>query len=203
MILERDMAAGFAQPAIIDFKLGDRSWVIGAPAMIAARRAAKMAEGLCPRLYFRVRAALWRGESGDFERISGTPVCVVGRTFGNTCGMEQLKALFRDFFRFEGMIPVFIEKLIRLKRALGELRKALDTRFYSSSVVVVYDNADPEKCDLRMLDFEKSQMDVGKVALEMGEPIEQCEDHVIEAVENLTAMLAELIDARCGLKDCD
>jgi hypothetical protein len=187
------MAAGFAQPAIIDFKLGDRSWMIGDPASTAARRAGKMAGGLCPRLYFRVRAALWRGESPAFERLAGTSVSFVSRVFGNTCTIEQLRLVFQDFFRFHGMVTTFIEKLERLKTAVCDLRAAFDTRFYSSSVVVVYDSANPERYDLRMLDFEKSYMYTTKVAQEFNEPIEKCEDHVAEAIENIRAMLVELL----------
>jgi hypothetical protein len=195
MILQRDMAAGYSQPAIIDFKLGDRSWSIGASATKAARRSARMAQGLCPRLYFRVRAALWRGEDEQFEKVPGTAISFVARTFGNTCAMEQLMALFADFFRFPQMVPVFVEKLKRLKRALSDLREALDTRFYSSSIVIVYDTANPAKCDLRMLDFEKSYIHAQQTAREVGEPVEQCEDHVIEGVKNLKALIARLAGA--------
>jgi hypothetical protein len=193
MLLQRDIAAGYSQPAIIDFKLGDRSWVIGADPKTASRRAAKMAGGICPKLFFRIRAAIWRGKSDQFERISGTSVSFVARTFGNTCTMEQLNSLFVDFFRFPQMIPLFVEKLKRLKIALCDLRNAFDTRFYSSSVVIVYDNANPSKCDLRMLDFEKSYVHAAKIAQKFGEPIENCEDHVIEGIENLKTLLGRLV----------
>jgi hypothetical protein len=75
-----------------------------------------------------------------------------------------------DFFRFPEMIPVFVEKLARLKAALSCLRDALDTRFYSSSVVVVYDGANPANCDLRMLDFEKDREQVRRTHRSMRGP---------------------------------
>jgi hypothetical protein len=59
--------------------------------------------------------------------------------------------------------------------------------------VVAYDDADPEVCDLRMLDFEKSYLHADQVARNNNERIEDCEDHVIEAVEKLQMFLVELI----------
>jgi 1D-myo-inositol-tetrakisphosphate 5-kinase/inositol-polyphosphate multikinase len=193
LLLQRDIAARFAQPAIIDLKLGDRSWLIGDPPATAARRAAKVAGGLCPRLFFRVRAAAWRGESAAFARVAGTPLSCVSRVFGNTCTLEQLRLLFRDFFRCRALLPPLVERLARLRDAVRDLRDAFDTRFYSSSVVVVYDSADPARFDLRMLDFEKSYVRVADAARRFGEPIESCEDHVAEAVENIRAMLLEML----------
>jgi hypothetical protein len=73
MILQRGIAAGYSQPSIIDFKLGDRSWIIVSPASTAARRSAKVAEGVCPHLYFRVRVALWRGTDEKFEKVPAHP----------------------------------------------------------------------------------------------------------------------------------
>jgi hypothetical protein len=96
------------------------------------------------------------------------------------------------------MVRFFIEKLERLKVAVCDLRETFDTRFYSSSVVVVYDSADSEKYDLRMLDFEKSYVCVAKLAKEVNEPIEKCEDHVAEAIENIKAMLVELLEEGGG-----
>jgi 1D-myo-inositol-tetrakisphosphate 5-kinase/inositol-polyphosphate multikinase len=192
MLLQRDVAAGYVNPAIIDLKLGTRSWRIGASAKKAARRSAKMAKGTCFQTCFRVRAALWSGVSDQFERISGTSVSFVSRSFGNTCTMDELKTLFADFFRYKGMIPTLVEKLGRLKSALEGLRAAFDTRFYSSSIIMVYDSANPEQFDVRMLDFEKSFMYAEKVAQECQEDIEKCEDNVIKAVENIKAMLAAL-----------
>jgi hypothetical protein len=40
MMLQRDIAAGYARPAIIDFKVGSRSWRIGASLTKANRRGA-------------------------------------------------------------------------------------------------------------------------------------------------------------------
>jgi 1D-myo-inositol-tetrakisphosphate 5-kinase/inositol-polyphosphate multikinase len=194
MILQRDITAGYSRPAIIDFKVGNRSWRIGASSRKASRRAAKIAAGPCAGLYFRVRAAMWYSRSPKFDKVPGTSVCYVSRKFGNGCKMNELHEMFADFFRLRSALPFFIEKLERLKTALKKLRDFYGTRFYSSSVVVAYDDADPEICDLRMLDFEKSYLDAEQVARKYSEPIEDCEDHVAEAVENLQIILIDLLE---------
>jgi hypothetical protein len=95
MILQRDLVASYKRPSIIDFKIGSRSWRIGASPNKASRRAAKMAGSTCAQTFFRVRAAMWY--SGQFDRVPGTAISCVSRKFGNTCTMAELRTLFRDF----------------------------------------------------------------------------------------------------------
>lgn len=190
MLLERDVAAGYARPAILDLKVGIRSWRIGASEKKAKRRSAKMAGGVCAVTNFRVRAGMWYSDNPKWEKDEG--LSIVTRDFGNHCTMEELQELFRDFFKYHEMIPSFVEKLEQLRDQLSRLRDVHHVRFYSSSVLIVYDETNPEKMELRMLDFEKSYVGVDKVAEKFHEPIENCEDGVIEAVENIKAML-ELI----------
>ena len=191
MLLERDIAAGYARPAILDLKVGIRSWRIGASEKKAKRRSQKMANGVCAVTNFRVRAGMWYSDNPKWEKDEG--LSIVTRDFGNHCTMDELYELFRDFFKYREMIPVYVKKLERLKEQLEHLRDVHHVRFYSSSVLIVYDEKNPERLELRMLDFEKSYIGVDEVAKQFHESLENCEDGVIEAVENIKATLQTIV----------
>ena len=84
-----------------------------------------------------------------------------------------------------------INKLEELEDGLKRLHE-LGIRFYSSSVLVVYDEMNPEKVDCRMLDFEKSYLDVKSEAEKYGESLEECEDGVVAAISNLKSLLKSI-----------
>ena len=69
------------------------------------------------------------------------------------------------------------------------LRAEADARMFSTSVLVVYDDAHPERVECRLLDFAKTYFDIKKRAAECHESVEDCEDGVIPALSNLKWMI--------------
>ena len=191
LILEKDIAAGYARPAMLDLKLGIRSWKIGASEKKAKRRSAKIQGGSCACTNFRIRAAMWYSDTGKFPKDG--EMTIVERKFGNTCSLPELHEFFADFFKCKEAIPNMIRKLEILKESLTVLRDQYGVRFYSSSLLAVYDDTNPLKFDLRMLDFEKSYAGVEDICKQFHESLESCEDGVIEAVTNIISILEETI----------
>ncbi|OHS95593.1 Inositol polyphosphate kinase family protein [Tritrichomonas foetus] len=209
MLLQKDIAAGYVKPAILDLKIGIRTWMFGDSKEVAKRRSKKMMEGTCSVTNFRVRAAMWYSKNekylkyenmnsrndnlnanvaNDINNLS-EGLSIVTRNFGNKCTMDELINFFKDFMKYKTTISAFIKKLDMLREALIKLRNNFGVRLYSSSILIVYDEANPEKLDLRVLDFEKSYLDVEKVAEQFNESLEECEDGIIDAVTNLMKIL--------------
>ncbi|OHT15727.1 Inositol polyphosphate kinase family protein [Tritrichomonas foetus] len=192
MLLEKDIAAGYEKPAMLDLKLGIRSWRIGASKKKAARRSAKMQSGSCKFTNFRIRAAMWYSNNENYPKDED--LTVVSRKFGNECTLEELKEFFKDFFKCKEILPKMIEKLNSLKKSLTVLKNDFGVRFYSSSLVVVYDEVNPMKFDLRMLDFEKSYIGIENECEKFNEPLVNAEDGVIEAVNSVSMLLQEVMN---------
>lgn len=190
-LLQRDITAGYKKPAILDIKIGIRTWKLGDSKEIEERRSKKLKASLCSMSNFRVRAAMWYHdviyENPHYENEDG--LTIVTREFGNSCNLNELLSFFKDFFKFPGVIPAFVEKLKTLKKSLIKLRNIYGLRLYSSSILIVYDDENPDLFDLRILDFEKSYLDIEKVAEQYNETLESAEDGVIDAVDNLQKLL--------------
>lgn len=200
MLLQKDVTAGYQKPAIVDLKLGIRSWRIGASHKKAERRTLKMQKGVCHLTKFRIRAAMWYHD-GDQEKndniLNGKytkdgELTVANRYFGNTCTMDELRLFFTDFLKVKASRQQLIQKLRRLSQALTVLHDKFGVRFYSSSLLMVYDDTNPSKFDVRILDFEKTYVNVEKICSEFHEPLEDAEDGVAEAVENVAKFIESL-----------
>ncbi|KAK8891971.1 hypothetical protein M9Y10_029193 [Tritrichomonas musculus] len=196
-LLQKDIVAGYEKPAILDLKIGIRTWKFGDPQEVGQRRSKKMMAGSCAQTNFRVRAAMWYNahfntENDHLYNYDNNGITFVTRKFGNSCSMNQLMNFFKDFFKYRNNISLFIEKVKTLKESLMILRDTFGMRLYSSSILVVYDDKNPDKLDLRILDFEKSYFNIEKVAAQYDEPLSQCEDRIIEALENFQNLLQSI-----------
>ena len=189
VLLLRDLAGGLEKPCVMDVKLGNRTWELGAQEK-AERRMEKCSE-TAMKLYFRIRAALWHSENPQNWPCQDGINCVT-RQFGNNCNKEQLVAFLRDFLHHNGHVEFFIKKLLELKKSLLKLRVEADARMFSTSILFVYDDAHPEKVECRMLDFAKTYFDIKKKAQQYHERLEDCEDGVIPAITNMLGILEEI-----------
>lgn len=182
-LFQKDIIEGYQRPCIMDLKIGIRSWGLGASEKKAQRRAKRIAGGVASTLNFRLRAGLWYSENENWSKDSD--ISYVSRDFGNHCTVEELSTLFSDFFRDKNQIVYFINQLSQLQESLQKIHDTYGVRFYSSSILIAYDEANSQKRDLRMIDFEKAYTGIQETALKYNETIEDCEDGVITAVSNL------------------
>ncbi|KAH0785088.1 inositol hexakisphosphate kinase 3 [Histomonas meleagridis] len=189
-LVQKDVAAGFTQPAILDLKVGTRTWRIGASKKKAARRTAKNLRGPNGITKFRVRGAIWYSNNPE-KWNKEDHLSYVGRDFSTKCSLEELKEFLSDFFKHRNELQFVIKKLNKLEEGLKRLHER-NIRFYSSSVLIVYDEKNPEKVDCRLLDFEKSYLDFTKAADEFGESYESCDDEIVSAVANLKDILKNI-----------
>lgn len=192
MIFQADMTHGYEKPCLVDFKIGLRSWRVGSSQKKATRRHEKLYHEPTQTLCYHVRAAIWHGSS-DEKYWQHDDLCYVERNFGFHCTKEELDSFMKEFFRYPQQIPLYRKKLEELANAFQKLHDEIGLRIYSGSIVVVYDAAHPEKCDLRFLDFAKAFVNIEDIAKEFGEPLEQCEDYVCTGLRNLSFELGRLI----------
>lgn len=195
VLLLKDLTSGYERPCVLDIKLGIRTWALGAAEDKVARHQLKCHQTTTATLRFRIRAALWRSEQPD-RWPSESGINYVTREFGNSCTKTDLKQFLSDFLRHKGHVETMIRRLSDLKNALIRLRVEADVRMFSSSVLMVYDDADPRKVECRLLDFAKTYFDIKKRAEQFHEKLEDCEDGVVPALTNLIATLKEISESR-------
>ena len=188
VLLLRDLASGFEKPCVLDIKLGTRTWALGASTDKVARHRKKCGRGTTGQIKFRVRAAIWHAEDPSAYPCEGG-INYVTREFGCGCSRGELADFLADFLRHGNMVDVVIKKLSEIKRALVRLRAETDARMFSTSVLVVYDDAHRERIECRILDFAKTYFDIKRRAAMCHETVEDCEDGVVPALGNLIDML--------------
>ena len=191
-LLMHDIAEGFIKPAVLDVKLGIRTWALGADSTKRERMKEKCRSATTSSLKFRVRAAIWYSQNPNSWSISKS-INYVERTWGNTCSEKELIDFFNDFFHFPVVIPQFISKLEGIRDAALIMRDKYDARLFSSSVLFAYDETDPSKIECRLLDFAKCYLGIKKSALEYNETVDDCEDALIPALENLISLLKSIL----------
>lgn len=187
-IMLRDIAQGFEKPAVLDIKLGSRTWALGAAPDKVTRMRGKCQHATTGKLQFRVRAAMWYSKNQAKWPIDENANFVT-REFGNKCSEQELLEFLSDFFHYSEQIPFYVNRLRDLRLALMRLRSERNARFFSSSVLLVYDEANPEFKECRILDFAKCYFDINEAAAKFNESVEDCEDDIIPGLTNLIHML--------------
>lgn len=191
-LMMHDIADGYSRPAVLDVKLGTRTWALGAPKTKRERMKMKCSCPTSQELCVRVRAAMWYSRNPDQWPVEENINCVK-REWGNKCSKLEFMAFLEDFFHYPNQIPVFVEKLKKLKVSMQKMREQFGARMYSSSIVFAYDEDDPSKFDCRLLDFAKTYLDIENAAQESNENVEECEDAVIPALESIISMIESLV----------
>jgi len=189
LILE-DVIHGYSRPAVLDVKLGTRTWEIGADDDKVSRHKAKCATATTSLTSFRIRAAMWYSKTG--RNLISSDVSMVDRMFGMSCGLDEMMDFMRDFFYDPDLIPEFIEKLKQIRVGIERLRVDAGVRMFSSSALFVYDENDKSKVDCRILDFEKTYFNIESTAARHNESIEECEDDVVNGIDHLIEKLSSL-----------
>lgn len=189
--LQADFAYGYNHPAIVDFKMGLRTWRIGASAKKARRRASRLYREPTRSLKFHVRAAMWKAPDPENWKKEGT-VSFTDRDFGRNYSMAELDSFFRSFFKGPQQAIILCDKLQKMHDDILKLHDDYGVRFYSGSVCIVYDEDDPTHCDVKFLDFVKTYIHVEQEAEVQGETLKSVEDFVCEGIMNLRQKIAEL-----------
>ena len=198
VLLLRDLASGFERPCVLDIKLGIRTWALGANADKVIRHKRKCGCGTTGQIKFRVRAALWHSRNPDSYPQEGG-INYVTRDFGSACGRSELAEFLADFLRYDEVMEVVIKRLHEMKRALVRLRAEADARLFSTSVLIVYDDAHRDRVECRLLDFAKTYFDIARRARQCHETVEDCEDGVVSALVNLIDMLTGIARKTRGM----
>ena len=191
VLLLKDLAAGYSHPAVLDIKLGVRTWELGANPDKIERRKVKYMTSSAGKMDFRIRAAIWHSsQPKKWKSYQG--ISYVTRDFGNRCTQQEMILFFIDFFHFPNLIPFYIQKLREIHSALSNLKEKTDVRFFSTSVLFAFDEDDPTKMDCRLLDFAKTYFNIKKTAAKYNEDINDCEDLILPALEHLIEILDSL-----------
>lgn len=204
MLLQKDISAGFEKPTSIDIKLGTRSWTLGAPQERIQKTQRNNKNSVGNIIKFHIRAAVWYYNSTTFKNYNklnndlngkitkNDEVVFINKHFGKTCSIDQMVLVLKDIFKYPQLKSLMLEKIQKMKDSLIIFREQFDIRFYGSSLFFVYDDQNPNKFDVRLIDFEKSFFDIKKKSKAFNETLENCEDGIIEAIENLCNIFKSL-----------
>ena len=187
-LIMRDIAQGYKKPAVLDLKVGIRTWPLGASEIKKTRMRRRCLATTTNSLGLRVRAAMWYSANTDKWSEEGD-TNYINRLWGNHCTDEELQEFFIDFFHYTEHIPVLIEKLKMLYNSIDSLRKNQGIRMFSSSVLFAYDEEDRSKFDCRLLDFAKTYFDIDDQAPKHNESVEDCEDQLLPSIANVITLL--------------
>ena len=191
-LLMKDIVRDFKKPAILDLKLGIRTWHLGASEKKKTRMLKRCLNTTTKDLGLRARAAIWYSRQKGSWDIEGD-MNYVDRKWGNKVSNEGLQDFFADFFHFSEQIPFFVKKITSLRDSILVLRSEYGVRMFSSSVLFAYDEDDVTKCDCRILDFAKTYFDIDSLAKDYNENIDDCEDMVVPALNNIIDMLQNVL----------
>ena len=145
-VMLEDLAHGLTRPAIADLKMGlcQRSLRDGSPEKISRARQ-KALQTTSHRLGFHLcGVAFWESAGRNFQDK------YQGRKLDELGVYETFKSFFMDKIE---LIGNFVAKLRALAAAIAELP---GLRFWSGSLLLVYDVEDPEICTLKMIDFAQT-----------------------------------------------
>ena len=105
----------------------------------------------------------------------------------------------KHYIIYDEVMEVVIKRLHEMKRALVRLRAEADARLFSTSVLIVYDDAHRDRVECRLLDFAKTYFDIARRAQQCHETVEDCEDGVVSALANLIDMLTGIARRTRGM----
>lgn len=204
MLLQKDISNGFKKPTSIDIKLGTRSWALGAPQERIQKTQYNNKNSVGNITKFHIRAAIWYYNSNTLKNYNNLnndlkgniakkdEMIYINKHFGKTCSIDQMFLVLKDIFKYPQLKSPILEKIRKLKDALIIFRDQFDLRFYGSSLFFVYDDQNPNRFDVRLIDFEKSFFDIKKKSKAFNETLENCEDGIIEAIDNLCTIFKSL-----------
>jgi hypothetical protein len=175
-----DLAHGLQRPAIADLKMGlrQRSVRNASPEKISRARL-KAAQTTSHLFGFRLcGVAFW--ETPDRRNFQD-------KYQGRSLDAAGVFSTFRRFFHSNHkLIGNFVDKLRALAAAISELP---GLRFWSGSLLLVYDAEDPEIFTLKMIDFAQT-------AIVPNSPLPDSE--YLFGVQNLIRFLEALIAGECS-----
>lgn len=196
-VLQDDMSvkAGLSWPvSTLDVKVGTRTWRLNASKKKSERRGNRIARGPNGDFKFRVRAAVYLPEDS-------TTFMAVTREFTDCCNRNEVVSVLKSFFKYKEQIPLIIKKLETMKNSIIVLEEKYKVRFYSSSIVFMYNdqavvdagnvnsNKKKEIIECRLLDFEKAYVHIDEETNRLNIPLETCGDGVVDAFNNFIKLL--------------
>jgi len=138
-----NVLAPFRQPAILDIKIGTRTWNSLAGADKVESQSRKAGKTTTNALGLRVVGGRVRAAGGDFA--------LVGSKHGRPVGDEgELRALLAGFLRSDGLRASALRRLAEIS---GWWTEQASFAFYASSLLLAYDTVRLDDCAVTLIDF--------------------------------------------------
>ena len=184
-LLMEDLIKDFEKPSILDLKLGFRTWGFNIKPEKKQRLINKSKLSTSYIYNFKIRSCLWYSQlENQFPQKNN--ISFISR---NSCSIDELLIIFKDFFHFPQQINFFIKKINDLINYLILIKNLFDIRFYSSSILFYYDELNQEKFDCRLIDFGKTFLNV---STNYNENFEENDDKIIEGLQNIIKFLKNI-----------
>ena len=180
-----DITSGYKRRCLFDIKIGRRHWDIGAKQSFVAKKKAKVANSIVNEIKIRPVGCEWYDDEGNRQTET--------REWGFDATLEEVNRVFRNYFKYPEVRKFFLAKLNKMYETAVLAREKYGMKFYSVSVLFSYDDADPTKRDIRLIDFEKCYTNVDEMIKKYSwETLEDTEDDFQEGIKNLIDMLSSI-----------
>lgn len=157
-IILEDISCRFGEPCVLDLKMGTRHYAETADREKKARSIRKCRESTSSALGFRVCGMqVYHERTSQFLRRDKS----YGRKLTHDTVDNSLRLFLWDGERLRlDLVPHFLSSLREL---VGVISRVPDYRFYSSSLLLIYDGISRSiNVDLRIIDFAKTYLYRGK-----------------------------------------
>ena len=184
-LLIKDLTSGYKKRCLLDIKIGKRCWNLGKPDDFIQDKKEKIANCGIIHLDLRATGCEWFDSDGNRQCVK--------RKWGFNASFDEYQKMLKSFFRYPETNKYYLDKLERLIKIIEIAERDYRMRFYSTSVLFSYDGEDPSNCDMRIIDFEKCYIYIDDVIKNFPkETIEDCEDGVINGLNNLYKLIADI-----------
>lgn len=188
MIVLEDVCHGFVRPCVLDIKMGSRQYGVNAPEGKRQSKTEKARKSSSSTLGLRVSGyKRWNAKSRTYE-AKGKRECFSYNT-------SQIEDTLHHFF---GGDPQLIAHFIRIVQEFeGAFRKQTAFRFFTSSVLLVFDGERPcETARLAMVDFAYTYCRSELVSANDEHAHENNDSGYLRGIESLGCMLGHVLN-RC------
>ena len=142
----RNLTFKYGVPNIMDLKLGTKK---------PKKSNVKFAKSTTNSHKFRINGMMVGLKKGDiFEE------CFVSKYFGQSITFQETEKYLSLFF-FNGTsinTDLLKQILARLAELIDCFKQFKGAKFLSSSLFLCYDGENPEKCELKLIDFDKYEL---------------------------------------------
>lgn len=158
-IVLKDLTYSMVRPCVLDIKIGRRLFDMDATPEKRERMASKAQTTISGTLGFRFCGMLTCGKTEDKRTLlSKQDVC--------TLDADSVLPMLHTFLKPSADPTLLATRFKERIRAIRDTIAAANTIMYSSSVLFVYDAADTERWDCRLIDFAHSYVVQGRAVVD-------------------------------------